>query len=69
MRRRTIKYVKVLWTIQSQHEATWELEGLVRQKYPELFVIGEFLSLPIFLVVSLEALEFEVEFLLSGGRV
>lgn len=26
MRRRAIKYVKVLWTNQSEHEATWELE-------------------------------------------
>jgi hypothetical protein len=36
------------------------------QKYLELFVIGEFLSSPIFLVVPLEALEFEVKFLLRG---
>jgi hypothetical protein len=43
MRRRTIKYVKVLWTNQSEHEATWELEEQMRQKYPELFVISEFL--------------------------
>ena len=26
MRNRTIKYVKVLWTNQSEREATWELE-------------------------------------------
>jgi hypothetical protein len=44
MRRRTIKYVKVLWTNQSEREATWELEELMQQKYPELFVMGEFLS-------------------------
>jgi hypothetical protein len=42
MRRRTIKYVKVLWANQSEREATWELEELMRQKYPELFIIGEF---------------------------
>jgi hypothetical protein len=41
MRRRSIKYVKVFWTNQSEREATWELE-LIRQKYPELFVMGEF---------------------------
>jgi hypothetical protein len=41
LRRRSIKYVKVLWTNQSKREATWELEELMRQKYPELFVLGE----------------------------
>jgi hypothetical protein len=30
MRRRTIKYVKVLWINQSEREATWELEELMR---------------------------------------
>jgi hypothetical protein len=42
MRKRSIKYVKVLWTNQSEREATLELEELMRQKYPELFVLGEF---------------------------
>lgn len=37
MRNRTIKYVKVLWTNQSEREGTWELEDPMRQKYPELF--------------------------------
>jgi hypothetical protein len=41
LRKRSIKYVKVLWTNQSQREATWELEELMRQKYPELFVVGK----------------------------
>ena len=50
MRRRTIKYVKVLWTNKSECEATWELEEQMRKKYPELFVIGEFLSWLSFLV-------------------
>jgi hypothetical protein len=45
MRRRSIKYVKVLWTNQSEREATWELGELMRQKYAELFVMGEFLCL------------------------
>jgi hypothetical protein len=43
LRRRSIKYVRVLWTNQSEREATWELEELMRQKYPELFVMGELL--------------------------
>jgi hypothetical protein len=42
MRRRMIKYVKVLWTNQSEREATWELEEQMRKKYPELFEAGEF---------------------------
>ena len=41
LRKRSIKYVKVLWTNQSEREATWELEELMRQKYPELFVVGK----------------------------
>jgi hypothetical protein len=36
-----VEYVKVLWTNQSEREATWELEELMRQKYPELFVVGK----------------------------
>jgi hypothetical protein len=39
LRKRSIKYVKVLWTNQSEREATWELEELMRQKYLELFVV------------------------------
>ena len=42
MRRRMIKYVKVLWTNQSERKATWELEEQMRKKYPELFEAGEF---------------------------
>jgi hypothetical protein len=41
LRKRSIKYVKVLWTNQSEREATWELKELMRQKYPELFVVGK----------------------------
>jgi hypothetical protein len=41
MRRRTIKYVRVLSTNQTEHEATWELEEQMRKKYPELFEDGE----------------------------
>ena len=70
MRRRSIKYVKVLWTNQSEREATWELEELMRQKYPELFVMGEFLVfVNLSFVVPTEALEFEVKFFLRGYSV
>ena len=41
MRNRTIKDVKVLWTNQSEREATWELETQMREKYPELFEPGK----------------------------
>jgi hypothetical protein len=41
MRRRTLKFVKVLWTNQTEREATWELETKMREKYPELFTPGE----------------------------
>ncbi|XP_039833438.1 uncharacterized protein LOC120694371 [Panicum virgatum] len=37
MRNRTINYVKVLWTNQTEWEATWEMEAQMREKYPELF--------------------------------
>ena len=38
---RIIKYVKILWTNQSEREATWELEAQMREKYPELFEPGK----------------------------
>ena len=38
---RIIKYVKILWTNQSEQEATWELEAQMREKYPELFESGK----------------------------
>ena len=41
IRNRTIKYVKVLWTNQSEREATWELEAQMREKYPKLFESGK----------------------------
>jgi hypothetical protein len=37
MRNRTIKYVKILWSNQMEHEATWELESTMCNKYPDLF--------------------------------
>jgi hypothetical protein len=41
VRNRTIKYVKILWTNQSEREATWELEDSMREEYPELFETGK----------------------------
>ena len=41
IRNRTIRYVKVLWTNQSEREATWELEAQMREKYLELFESGK----------------------------
>jgi hypothetical protein len=40
MRHRTLKYVKVLWSQQTEREATWELESHMRDRYPELFLTG-----------------------------
>jgi len=37
LRNRTIPYVKVLWRHHSSTDATWELEHVMQQKYPELF--------------------------------
>ena len=41
LRWKTFKYVKVLWTNQTEREATWELESQMRENYPELFPSGE----------------------------
>ncbi|KAL3515161.1 hypothetical protein ACH5RR_022063 [Cinchona calisaya] len=37
VRNKVIPYVKVLWSNHSEREATWELESLMRSKYPALF--------------------------------
>ena len=37
LRNKTIKFVKVQWSGQSEREATWETENSMRQKYPKLF--------------------------------
>jgi hypothetical protein len=67
MRRRSIKYVKVLWTNQSKGEATWELEELKRQKYPNCSLwVSFFVFANLSFVVSIEATEFEVKFILRG---
>ena len=44
LRRRTLKYVRVLSTNQTEREATWELESQMREKYLELFTTGEYPS-------------------------
>ena len=41
LRWKTFKYVKVLWTNQTEREATWEHESHMRENYPELFPSGE----------------------------
>jgi hypothetical protein len=46
LRRRVIKYVKVLWSNQTEREATWELEELMRKEYPALFQDGMFKLFP-----------------------
>jgi hypothetical protein len=42
MRHQKLKYVKILWTNQTEREATWELESQMHEKYPELFSDGTF---------------------------
>jgi hypothetical protein len=52
MRNRTIKYVKILWSNQTEREATCELESTMRNKYSDLFETGKFFVVhvsPIFL--------------------
>jgi hypothetical protein len=41
LRRKTLKYLKILWTNQTEQEATWELESRMREKYPEFFSSSE----------------------------
>jgi hypothetical protein len=37
MRNRTMKYVKILWSNQTECEAIWELESTMCIKYPNIF--------------------------------
>lgn len=53
LRHRKLKYVKVLWTNQTEREATWELESQMHEKYPELFSDGTFLTLKIISLCAL----------------
>ena len=41
MRKNTISFVKVLWKNHSEREATWEMEGSIRDDYPHLFENGK----------------------------
>jgi hypothetical protein len=52
MRNCTMKYVKILWSNQTEREATCELESIMHNKYPDLFDTGKFFVVhvsPIFL--------------------
>jgi hypothetical protein len=52
IRNRTIKYVKIIWSNQTEREATWELESIMHNKYPDLFQTGKLFVVhvsPIFL--------------------
>ena len=40
LRRKTTPVVKVLWSGQTEREATWETEDSMRRHYPELFGIS-----------------------------
>ena len=40
LRNKTLKYVKILWSQQTEREATWDLESRMREQYPELFTAG-----------------------------
>jgi hypothetical protein len=65
MRRRIIKYVRVLWTNQFEREGTLRLEEEMSKKYSKLFEDGELRRLCfiyLFMVSTIEAAEFEDEF-------
>jgi hypothetical protein len=69
MRNRTIKYVKILWSNQTERETIWELESTMRNKYPDLFrpvsSLWYIFHLSFFGSI-VEAAEFEDEFFLAG---
>jgi hypothetical protein len=69
MRNRTIKYIKILWSNQTEREATWELESTMRNKYPNIFETGKFFVVHVHQPSSsffVEAAEFKDEFFLGG---
>jgi hypothetical protein len=45
LRRKEIPLVKVQWSNHSVREATWELESVIREKYPHLFLPSGIVSL------------------------
>jgi hypothetical protein len=66
---RTIKYVKILWSNQTEREATWELESIMCNKYPDLFETGKFFVVHVHQAsfdFFVEAAEFEDEFFFRG---
>jgi hypothetical protein len=72
MRNRTIKYVKILWSNQTELEATWELESTMRNKYSDLFETGKFFVIHVHqssFGFFVEAAEFEDEFFLGVENV
>jgi hypothetical protein len=66
----TIKYVKILWSNQTEREATCELESTMHNKYPRsLFRLVSslwYMSHLSFFGSVVEAVEFEDEFFLGG---
>jgi hypothetical protein len=72
MRNRTIKYVKILWSNQTEREATWELQSTMRNKYPDLFETGRFFVVHVHqpsFGFFVEAAEFADEFFFRGENV
>jgi hypothetical protein len=70
MHNHTIKYVKILWSNQTEREATWELESTMRNKYPDLFETSKFFVVhvsPTFLWLFCRS--GEDEFFLGGENV
>ncbi|XP_019198291.1 PREDICTED: uncharacterized protein LOC109192160 [Ipomoea nil] len=39
-RRKSVEMVKVWWSHHGEEEATWELESAMRERYPDLFILG-----------------------------
>jgi hypothetical protein len=70
MRNRTIKCVKILWSNQTEREATWELESIMCNKYPNLFETGKFFVVhvsPIFLWLCRRSGRIRGRILFRGG--
>jgi hypothetical protein len=70
MRNCTMKYVKILWSNQTEREATCELESIMHNKYPDLFDTGKFFVVhvsPIFLWLCHRSGRIQGLFLGGGG--
>jgi hypothetical protein len=71
MHNRTIKYVNILWSNQTEREDTWELESTMRNKYPDLFQTGKFFVVhvsPIFLGLCHRSGRIRGRILFRGGE-